>query len=1303
MKCVLTMRYAICEFFVCSLIGSLFVFIFHFTQTDKNFLMDLTLQAFLIAVSFTSASGTLSAEPEGCQSPQYIQIGGTGVIYCTFRQDFYGVLWYDSSETNLEVPFLQLIESEKSGYGYNSGKYDVFQNGSLIIKNVSSVHEQTFTVLKFASSDGDPVSFLVDVITTGTLSAEPEGCQSPQYIQIGGTGVIYCTFRQDFYGVLWYDSSETNLEVPFLQLIESEKSGYGYNSGKYDVFQNGSLIIKNVSSVHEQTFTVLKFASSDGDPVSFLVDVITTVKSKQDRPFIDVCGSDRGPCFARLDITPVINCFIRGVRPAVNLMWFARTSEGDRNISFATNVTRDGITYTSNAVISNFFPTKSPLCLLVCKADSPPGILRENEMFILVENGNISAKENPTEVSIKRGHELKLVCSESKVDMIVWKKLDDPLEILFSAVLFKENISQVYSDEYELHSDGSLIVSHAEVKHEGIYACSFGNGIFAGKQHFYVVVYVPSYPEISGCTPHHYCALNVLPEGNLNCSVTGVRPVVQLEWNVPTERISSEITFSDPEVEVIRNGDVFDIYMSAKYRIRQLTTNRSTVECAISETKIKALESRRRVDLTFITDQGSNRRKRGAKLLFLWVPSSILFVAVCVVLTITFARKRSQRRQMEEMEPWLSVKYKPSAMERPRKHPPLADPKLRTLTEELEAMYGIKYGLVQPTTKNLCVNSIFVDCGYKLMASTSNEREINSWENVKTYKEVLQKIDIPSMVIIEGGPGSGKSMLALQLAYDWCNGIESSPIHDKDILILLRLRDVEGVESVYEAIKEQILPRDSSLSENDVRHLLLECNSGVIILDGLDEYPDLSTDNKSDIMSIVRGEMFQRYLVLITTRSLFLLEPLSPKTRRIKLTGFDEETRHEYIRKVVAKCNRQKEDKIKQCLHNVLTIDLVKSPLFLTYIARTSVKDRGLKNFRSLSSTVKFIITCLHTHMERKMKKEDRKTVKSYKQKHKELDDIAFQIVSGRHKPYWKKTTICEQVGEEFYDYYKRVGILVENVNYNYTSSQPKIKVQFVHELLCEWYAAHCLLRKFEESELGLQHIQENMQLFKLKTVFLLACGISADFAEKTAKYFEKNKFHANFASLCYMESARRIDKISNAVNKILSSKVILDINQDKLLTWSTIQLLMIASGNDMTIASLQLKAYKSQVEYSNGALHLQANICLPYLTTLEQLEIHEFVDMQIRDETSILKYSSMCEKIKTIKFCHCNVARTIQDACLTSLKARNVSVVWETTSMFYMNLQNGLWEREGTPLTEEEYFKEIENTRQGTKSLEVL
>ena len=66
----------------------------------------------------------------------------------------------------------------------------------------------------------------------------------------------------------------------------------------------------------------------------------------------------------------------------------------------------------------------------------------------------------------------------------------------------------------------------------------------------------------------------------------------------------------------------------------------------------------------------------------------------------------------------------------------------------------------------------------------------------------------------------------------------------------------------------------------------------------------------------------------------------------------------------------------------------------------------------------------------------------------------------------WKKYELIERLGQEFYDQYIRVGILVEEqvIDDIYRSDsastdQYQREVRFYHKVFCEWYAAHHLAK----------------------------------------------------------------------------------------------------------------------------------------------------------------------------------------------------------------------------------------------------
>ncbi|KAJ8048613.1 hypothetical protein HOLleu_00991 [Holothuria leucospilota] len=94
-----------------------------------------------------------------------------------------------------------------------------------------------------------------------------------------------------------------------------------------------------------------------------------------------------------------------------------------------------------------------------------------------------------------------------------------------------------------------------------------------------------------------------------------------------------------------------------------------------------------------------------------------------------------------------------------------------------------------------CVNELFVEGGMKVLTSNEIIREAN--ETIEDYTERKERWGVKSTRrILEGAPGYGKSTVALQLAYDWCKGGEVDA-SNADILILLRLRQLKGISSIF--------------------------------------------------------------------------------------------------------------------------------------------------------------------------------------------------------------------------------------------------------------------------------------------------------------------------------------------------------------------------------------------------------------------------------------------------------------------------------------------------------------------------
>ncbi|KAJ8023865.1 hypothetical protein HOLleu_36429 [Holothuria leucospilota] len=471
------------------------------------------------------------------------------------------------------------------------------------------------------------VVILGTFLTPNASGDTVEGCDSPQYLEIGSKGVLNCFFNGHQLTVIWCNTTGQYSLTPIMKIIGGGKRGKGYISGEYDMYLNGSLIINEVSIEHEQTYTAIKSDSPTGTPSFYKVIVVTTVKPDVGHPVVDQCKSDETSCFIEVDRRTRLRCHVQNTRPAVDLMWYMSTSH-EKYFQLSTNYTDDGITYTSENTITDFLYESSLLSLLVCRGNSQPPLLQQNEVFVLTENINTSAGVQSDQKMFELGSKVILSCSQTKGDFTVWKKSEN-LTNHYTVLAFAAfNISKSYYDEYKLTSEGSLIIHSVKEQNVGFYQCTFQNDVTMVKRLFHVNVYVPVIPLVTGCIQSEPCILPVTSEGTLHCCVTGIRERVNLEWKIVENSSSPAIIFTAQRVVVSPNGDSYDVCMTSHYQIHQITGQILKIKCQISGQYLNNSSTTVHLVLTkdYATRSTSNQSER-------YLSSWQLYVAIAIVVS----------------------------------------------------------------------------------------------------------------------------------------------------------------------------------------------------------------------------------------------------------------------------------------------------------------------------------------------------------------------------------------------------------------------------------------------------------------------------------------------------------------------------------------------------------------------------------------------------------------------------------------------------------------------------------------------
>lgn len=506
------------------------------------------------------------------------------------------------------------------------------------------------------------------------------------------------------------------------------------------------------------------------------------------------------------------------------------------------------------------------------------------------------------------------------------------------------------------------------------------------------------------------------------------------------------------------------------------------------------------------------------------------------------------------------------------------DPK-ETFIEQLQGKYENLYQAIRPIPflrdGFRCVNDLYVESGLRVQSSKEGNAKITKkeWVDISSLNELFSNMD---RCIIEGEAGYGKSTLALQLAYGWCNKSDKSPLQHVDILILLRLRELGGIDTFYEAIEKCILPKDTTLGKSDIGNIIAGSKSVLIILDGFDEYPDQENGVTSEIIEIIKRERFQDAQVILTTRSSVLPKNYAPQTKRVSLTGFDKDAQVAYLQKAVVDDDKDAGEAIMQHLQqNPVIGDLCQVPLFFAIYSHISYKSGELEEFTSVTSFFRYMITCFHFHLKNKIEDaEELNKCEDYEKNHKNLNKLAFEgLCENEHVNVWTRTDVISAVGENFLNHYLRIGILIEEESFDETTNGHLgyiAKVRFHHKLFCEWYAAHHLgeqiakdNRDTSTNHIGKEsgdEILENLSPFELQYMFRFACGINPNASEKIIQYISNVQEGEKFAVLCILEQGGRLEHILETVRELCCDVLQIGSNDSRLQRRATIQLLSIAA-----------------------------------------------------------------------------------------------------------------------------------------------
>ena len=183
---------------------------------------------------------------------------------------------------------------------------------------------------------------------------------------------------------------------------------------------------------------------------------------------------------------------------------------------------------------------------------------------------------------------------------------------------------------------------------------------------------------------------------------------------------------------------------------------------------------------------------------------------------------------------------------------------------------------------------------------TDGEAKSKLTKNIPEILTTLEASDDGQLILIEGAPGIGKTVLLHEIAYQWGN---KTLLQSYKLVLLVRLRDpdVQRMITIYDLLqlfcKGDIKAAEIAAGCNDY----IFDNSGkdiIFLFDGYDEFPVALQEN-SLIANIINREVLPDCGLIVSSRPHASVNLRLVASIRVEILGFTEDERENYIQQAL--------------------------------------------------------------------------------------------------------------------------------------------------------------------------------------------------------------------------------------------------------------------------------------------------------------------------------------------------------------------------------------------------------------------
>ena len=346
----------------------------------------------------------------------------------------------------------------------------------------------------------------------------------------------------------------------------------------------------------------------------------------------------------------------------------------------------------------------------------------------------------------------------------------------------------------------------------------------------------------------------------------------------------------------------------------------------------------------------------------------------------------------------------------------------------------------------------------------------------KPHKECRE----PRTVLIEGKPGIGKTTYCKKLVHDWAtrNHEAEDCCPRFEIVLLLKCRDIKS--NVWEAIDDQLLPRDiqEGIREKFFNFIRHNQSSVLLVLDGLDELPV----SKLPVFSeIIQGRVLPKCHLVVTSRREAGMKVRKYCDTLLEIEGFTEKHAEKFIYKYFKTMTNLAQKLVHKLKKDKNLKEMAANPLNTALFCLLCEEFEGI--FPESRTQLYLEITECVLRIYRRKKgfsETNKKLTEVYKTQLKHLGWIAL---NGLHEENldFEESELADHINNDLSGF----GFL--SMQLGGSKLRPCRRYAFLHKSFQEFFAAYYLSCQLLNEEITPESFVSNTRYFnQLKQVFFV-------------------------------------------------------------------------------------------------------------------------------------------------------------------------------------------------------------------------